>query len=247
MNEERQDLTGSDPLEARETAADRSMVENFRDVIVDPEATFEDVAERPKWVAPLIVLVVATLIVSWFMMPMWSQMQQAQLAGQGMSPEQIEQSRQMMETFKWVGLAMAPIMSAVIMAIWAFLFWGWGTIAGARNARYGVAFAAVVYSGLIYLIQSVAQAIVVVAKGGEQVAAEGGPPTFGVTLFLDRGDMSGLMWGMLSNINFFSIWYAVVIAIAGQQALKMSKGASWGFAVVVWVISGIFLMFQPGG
>lgn len=247
MSEQDRDFAGSDPVQTRETGSGRSMAENFRDVIVDPEATFEDVAERPKWVMPLVVLAVATLVVSFFMLPMWTEMQQAQLAGQDMTAEQMEQSRQMMETFKWVGLVMAPIMTAVIMAIWAFLFWGWGTMAGAKNARYGVAFAAVVYAGLIYLLQSVAQAVVVVAKGAEQVAAEGGPPTFGVTLFLDRGDLSGLVWGLLSNINFFSIWYAVVIAIAGQHALKMGKGASWGFAVVVWVISGIFLAFQPGG
>ena len=247
MNEQDRRFETPEPAPAPGSGSERSMTQNFADVIVDPEATFEDVAERPRWLVPLIVLAVATLIVSYFMMPMWAEMQEAQLAGQEMTSEQVEQSRQMMETFKWVGLAMAPIMSAVIMAIWAFLFWGWGTIAGAKNARYPVAFTAIVYAGIIYLLQSVAQAVVVVVKGAEQVAAEGGPPTFGVTLFLERGDMSGLMWGLLSNVNFFSIWYAVVIAIAGQHALKMSKGASWGFAVVVWVISGIFLAFQPAG
>lgn len=247
MNQQDRDFTGPDPVQAREGQSERSMAENFRDVVVDPVATFEAVAERPNWVKPLIVLVVATLIVSYFMMPIWSEMQQAQLAGQDMTPEQIEQSQRMMETFKWVGLAMAPVITAVIMAIWAFLFWGWGTMAGARNARYAVAFAAVVYAGLIYLFQGIAQAIVVVLKGAETVAAEGGPPTFGLTLFIDRGEMSGLAWGLLSNVNFFSIWYAVVIAIAGQHALKMGKGASWGFAAVVWVVSGIFLAIQPGG
>lgn len=247
MSEEDRDLTGPDPVQAADAGTGRSMAENFRDVIVEPAATFEDVAQRPKWLVPLIVLAVATLIVSYFMMPMWSEMQAAQLAKQDLSAEQLEQQRQMMQTFKWVGLAMAPIMTAVIMAIWAFLFWGWGTIAGAKNARYPVALAAVVYAGIIYLLQSIAQAIVVIVKGGETVAAEGGAPTFGLTLFVPRGEMSGFLWGMLSNVNFFSIWYAVVIAVAGQHALKMGKGASWGFAVVVWVVSGIFLMFQPGG
>ncbi|MBW3661271.1 MAG: YIP1 family protein, partial [Gemmatimonadetes bacterium] len=193
MNEQDRDPMGPDSVQAREARAERSMAENFRDVVVDPEATFGDVAERPRWLVPLIVLAVATLIVSYFMMPVWSEMQQAELARQEMSAEQVEQSQRMMELFQWVGLAMVPIITAVIMAIWAFLFWGWGTIAGARNARFGVAFSAIVYAGLIYLFQAIAQAIVVVAKGAERVAAEGGPPTFGVTLFLERGEMSGLL------------------------------------------------------
>lgn len=247
MNEQDRDFADPDPVQVREAGSDRSMAENFRDVVVDPAAAFEDVAERPRWLMPLIVLAVATLVVSYFMMPVWSEMQQAELARQEMSAEQVEQSQRMMEVFKWVGLGMVPVITAVIMAIWAFLFWGWGTMAGARNARFDVALSAVVYAGLIYLFQAIAQAIVVAAKGAERVAAEGGPPTFGVTLFLERGEMSGLLWGFLANVNFFSIWYAVVIGIAGQHALKMGKGASWGFAVVVWVISGIFLAFQPGG
>lgn len=246
MNEQDREPTGPDSVQVGD-ASERSMAENFRDVVLDPEVTFEDVAERPKWLMPLIVLAVVTLIVSYFMMPLWAEMQAEALAEQDLSAEQLEQQRQMMETFKWVGLAMAPIMTALISLLWGFLFWGWGTIAGAKNSRFAVALTAVVYAGLIYIFQSIAQAIVVVAKGAETVAAEGGPPTFGLTLLIERGEMSGLVWAFLSNVNFFSIWYAVVIAIAGQHALKMSKGASWGFAIAGWVLAGLLMTLQPAG
>jgi hypothetical protein len=27
----------------------------------------------------------------------------------------------------------------------------------------------------------------------------------------------------------------------------MSKGAAWGFAVAMWLVTGLFLAFSPGG
>jgi hypothetical protein len=136
---------------------------------------------------------------------------------------------------------------AVFSAIFALLFWGWAAISGAREPTYKVAYTAMIYTGVIQILQAIAQAIVVALKGPEQVAREGGPPTFGLALFMERGDMPGLLWGLLANINFFAIWGAIVLAIAGVHALRMSKGAAWGFAVAMWLITGLFLAFSPGG
>lgn len=59
--------------------------------------------------------------------------------------------------------------------------------------------------------------------------------------------MPALLWGFLANINFFSIWGAIVLAIAGVHAMRMGKGAAWGFAIFLWLIGGLFLAFSPGG
>ncbi len=40
----------------------RSVAKNFGDVILEPSATFEDVAERPRWLVPLIVIAVAKIV-----------------------------------------------------------------------------------------------------------------------------------------------------------------------------------------
>ncbi|MGH7566864.1 MAG: YIP1 family protein [Gemmatimonadota bacterium] len=221
----------------------RSTWENMRDVVLAPSATFEDVRERPRWLVPLLVIMAATLITSYFMMPLYSEMQRAAMMARDMPAEQREQALQGMETFKWIGLAFGPIMVAVFSALFALLFWGWAAISGAREPQYKVAFTAMVYSGFIQILQAIAQAVVVAVKGAEQVAREGGPPTFGLALFLERGDMPGLLWGFLSNINFFSIWGTIVLAIAGVVALRMSKGAAYGFAIVIWLIMGLFLSF----
>lgn len=224
-------------------ATGRSIWENMRDVVLAPSATFEDVRERPRWLAPLLVMMAATLITSYFMMPLYEEIQRAAMMARDMPAEQREQALQGMETFKWIGLAIGPIMVAVFSALFALLFWGWAAISGAREPQYKVAFTAMIYTGVIQILQAIAQAIVVAVKGAEQVAREGGPPTFGLALFLERGDMPGLLWGFLSNINFFSIWGTIVLAIAGVVALRMSKGAAYGFAIVMWLVMGLFLSF----
>lgn len=242
-------------MEEHERAADdvamapppgRSTWENIRDVVLAPSATFEDVRARPRWLVPLLVIMAATLITSWLMLPLYSELQRIGIMARDMPAEQREQALQSIERFKYVGLAFGPIMVAIFSALFALLFWGWAAISGAREPTYKVAFTAMIYSGFIQILQAIAQAIVVALKGAEQVAREGGPPTFGLALFMERGDLPRLLWGLLANINFFSIWGTIVLAIAGVHALRMSKGAAWGFAIAMWLITGLFLAFSPG-
>ena len=225
----------------------RSVWENMRDVVLAPSATFEDVRARPRWLTPLLVIMALTIVTSFFMMDLYMEMQRAGVMARDMTAEQREQALQAMENFRYVGLVFGPIMVAVFSAIFALLFWGWAAISGAREPTYKVAFTALIYTGVIQILQAIAQAIVVNLKGAEQVAREGGPPTFGLALFMERGDMPRLLWGLLANINFFAIWGAIVLAIAGVHALRMSKGAAWGFAIAMWLITGLFLAFSPGG
>ncbi|HYO47114.1 MAG TPA: YIP1 family protein [Gemmatimonadota bacterium] len=212
-------------------------------MVLVPSATFDEVRERPRWLVPMLVIMAATLITSYFMMPLYSEMQRAAMMARDMSAEQREQALKGMEMFKWIGLAIGPIMVGIFSALFGLFFWGWAAITGAREPQYKVAFTAMVYTGVIQILQAIAQAIVVAVKGAEQVAREGGPPTFGLALFLERGDMPGLLWDFLSNINFFSIWGTIVLAIAGIHALRMSKGTAYGFAIVMWLIMGLFLSF----
>lgn len=220
---------------------------NLRDVFLEPSSTFDDVAEHPKWLVPLLVLLAITTVITFFQMPLWSEMQELALARQDMTPEQREQAMSGMAVFKWVGLAIAPIATAILTAIFGFLFYGWGAVTGARNARFSVAFTALIYTGFIMMIQSAAQSVVVAVKGAETVAREGGPPFFGLSLFVERGDMPAILWGFIQNLNFFSIWYTAVLAIAGVHAIRMGKGSAWSFALAMWVIGGLLMALQGMG
>lgn len=225
-------------------AGGRSVWQNLIDVVFAPGATFDDVREHPRWLMPLLIVVAITVVVSFLMMPMTIELQRAQMAERGMTPEQIENALGMVRFFSVIG---APVAVVVFTALFALLFWGWAAISGAHQASYKIAFTAMVYSGVIQILQAIAQTVVVYIKGPEQVALEGGPPTFGLALFLERGDMPGLLWGLVASVNFFAIWSLIVMAIAGIHAMRMSKGAAYAFAIVTWLIGAVFLSLQPGG
>lgn len=222
------------------SAGGRSVVRNLIDVVFAPSATFEDTREHPRWLVPLLIVMALTVVVSFLLMPMTVEVQRTQMAARDMTAEQIENALGMVRIFS-VGIA--PIAVVVFTALFALLFWGWASISGAREPNYKVAFTAMIYSGVIQILQAFAQAIVVFTKGAEQVAREGGPPTFGLALFMERGDMPGLLWGLLSAVNFFAIWSLIVTAIAGIHALRMSKGAAYSFAIFTWLIGAFFLSF----
>jgi len=228
----------------RSDTGGRSVWQNLVDVIFAPGSTFDDVREHPRWLVPLLVITALTLVVSFLLMPLTLEVQRIAMADRGMTPEQVEGALGMVRIFGVIG---APLAVVVFTALFALVFWGWAAISGAHQASYKVAFTAMIYTGVIQILQAVAQWIVVFVKGAEQVAREGGPPTFGLALFLERGDMPALLWGFLANVNFFSIWGAVVTAIAGIHAMRMSKGAAYAFAIVMWLITALFLVLQPGG
>ena len=225
-------------------AAPRSMWTNFKDVILEPSATYEEVGRRPKWVGPLVVIMVATLVTSFLLMPLWVELQRVGVMRQDMPAERREQAMQMMETFKWVGLALSPIMAGIVTAVFGLLFWAWGAISGGKNATFKIAFASLLYAGIILVLQSIAQWVVMLVKGAEQVALEGGMPTFGLALFVERGDMNRFLWGLIQSVNFFSIWHAVIIATAGMYALRMTKGSATAFAVAMWLMGTAMFAFQ---
>lgn len=208
---------------------------------------FEAVAERPRWVAPLLILTAILLAMTFFNLPMVEELQRiAIMDDQRLSDAQREQALGQLATWKWVGVAAAPIVFGVVTAFMGLLLWGWSVIAGAKNAEYPIAFTALVYASAVTVFQVVLQALVIAIKGAETVALEGGPPLFGLSLFVDRGDMPALLWGQLANINFFSIWYSVLVALAAIHALKASRGAAYALGAAVFVISGFLTAVGPG-
>jgi hypothetical protein len=226
-------------------AAERSVLKNFSDAIFAPSETFEDVGRHPRILVPLLLLLAAVTIVAWFHMPVWSELQALTIAGDpDLSPEQRAAAIARMESFMWIGLAITPIGFGVVLALSALLFWGWAAISGAGNADYKVAYSALIYASVVIVLQMVLQAVVIGIKGAEQVAREGGPPLFGLSLFLDRDDFPRLVWGLLASLNFFSVWYAVLAVIAGVHALRMSRGSAIAVAVAMFLVGAVLLSFQ---
>lgn len=222
---------------------DRSVGRNFVDVVTEPSATFEDVAERPKWLVPLIVIVVATVALSYVLGPVQMEIQKLQVM-ERFSGEQLEAALAQIERWGPYAPAITVVATPVFLAIFAFLFWGFGLVSGAKNATYGVAFTSMVYLGTIQVLMQLAQLVVVGIKGAETVAREGGLPLFGLSLFVERGDLPLLAWTFVVGLNFFSIWYAIVMGIAGVHALKMGRGAAATFAVILWFLGSLLLAMQ---
>lgn len=228
-------------------AAERSIWRNFSDVIFAPRETFEDVGRRPRVLVPLLLLLAAITIVAWFHMPVWSELQEIKFTTDAdMSPEQREAAIAGMRKFMWLGLLITPIGFALVLAVSALIFWGWAAVSGAKNADYKVAYSALTYASVVIVLQMILQAVVIWIKGVEQVAREGGPPLFGLSLFLDRDELPRLLWGLLASVNFFSIWYTVLAVIAGIYALRMSRGSAIAVAVVMFLVGAVLLSFQGG-
>ena len=224
----------------------RSVWRNLVDVVHAPRATFDDVREHARWAAPLTAVLVATAIVSYVMLPSLIQLQRLQVFDRIPLEKQAEALKQVEAFAGLPGLVLSVITTPVIMLLVTVLLWGFALVTGRQDARFSTAFTAIVYANVVYVLQALVQAAIIVVRGAEQVAADGGPPLFGLSLVVERAAVSPLAWGVLGNVNVFSIWHAFVLAIAGMHAMRMAREPAIAFAAVLWVVGGLVFGLQQG-
>ncbi|MGH9399450.1 MAG: YIP1 family protein, partial [Thermoanaerobaculia bacterium] len=107
-------------------------------VIVSPEETFASIARRPTWLAPMLLWVALSMVVSFFLLPKidWDRMIRAQIEKSGRTvPEErlqtmIEQRKKFGGAFSYGIGVVSPIVVGLVVAvvIWgSFKAFGWDT------------------------------------------------------------------------------------------------------------------------
>src|SRR5574341_1273278 len=97
----------------------KSPIERMIGVFVSPEATMQDIAARPSWILPLIIIMVVSGLSGFFLKDAILQTQLEAMEQRNMSAEQIEQARSTMEkvmpyTAPPMPLIFTPVMYLII-------------------------------------------------------------------------------------------------------------------------------------
>jgi hypothetical protein len=215
---------------------------NFRDLVLRPTVTFRDVSGRPRWLAPLAAVTLASVIVSLLGWPTMAEIVRQTMPelGPGAPPG--------MEALT-LGTALAaaifgPVVGTpVATLIYAVLLWGWARLVGAAGARLEAAVAALAYAALIGVFSSAADVITLMLSPGsiEPVSVRAIQPLSLAALF-EAGAIAPPFHAALAHVNAFSLWWAGLLAVAGVHAVGMPRGPAIGFAVLAWVATGLLLV-----
>lgn len=221
-------------------------------VFFEPAKTFADVAERPGFWVPLILILVFSLgyMVLFGQHVGWERMirHQTEMSSRSaqMSPEQREQGIQM-------GLKFAPVFAYVGVLvgvplgtlIWAAVLLG--IVKGMMSAqvRLKQVFAIICYAGMPGLVMVVLAIAVMFLKPPDDFNLQN-PLVFNPGAFMDPTSASKFLYSLASSLDLFRLWQLVLIGIglkaAGGKTLSMGGAMTAVFLPwAIWILGAAAL------
>jgi len=219
-------------------------VSRLTGVFFEPAKTFTDVAARPAFWVPLILMMLGALAyitlfgqhVGWERM-MRHQQETSSRAAQ-MSPEQREQQLQMMTKFAPIGGYGAVLVGVPVgTLVWAAVLLG--IVKGLMSApvRLKQVYAILCYAAMPGLIFTVLAIVVMFMKPPDDFNMQN-PLMFNPGAFMDPTTTSKFVHSLASSLDLFRIWTLVLIGIGLKAAggKQLSIGGAMTAVFVPWII-----------
>jgi hypothetical protein len=213
-------------------------------VFFDPKKTFEDIAKRPSWIVPLVLIIIGALAVVFTMSQQlgWERIvrhnMEASSRAQQMTPEQRQQQLE-------VGTKVAPFFaySAVVIApVLMFLasagaLWLMASVILSAGIRFKQVFAVVCYASLTGLISAVFTIVVLHLKNPDEYNVQN-PLAFNPAAFMDQSTSSKFLYSLATSLDLFSFWTILLMAVGLKAAAgkKLSFGSAVFAVVLPWAV-----------
>ena len=211
-------------------------------VFFDPKKTFEDIAKRPTWIVPVVLIMIFALAVSMTMGQRigWERIvrhgMEASSRAQQMTPEQREQGVAMgvkiASIMGYVGIIFVPviyvIMAGVLLGVASGIF--------SAGVRFKQVFAVVCYASLTGVIQSILTIVVICLKNPDEFNSQN-PLAFNPAAFMDP-DKNKFLYSLATSLDLFSFWTILLMAVGLKAAAgkKLSFGGALFAVVLPWAV-----------
>jgi hypothetical protein len=198
-----------------------------------PDKVFEGMKEKPRWLIPLIISVIFTLIVTAIILPKFVLPEQAaKLASNPDIPadrmEEI-QARMSGPIPLIAGLVSNLVAVPVGLLLIGLIFWGIFSMSG-HKAGFKQMFTAAVYGSLIGIPGAIIKVPLMFIKETAKVSTSLG-------LILPAEMEEGFLVRLLNHIDLFTIWTLVVMAIGFSVFSGAPRKKSY------WIVFGCWAVF----
>ena len=237
------DTTPSAPISVPEARAPINHFGRIFGVFFSPKKTFAQVAERPSWLVPLLIMAVLGTVVSVMLStkmnwgdyirhkaeenPRFAQLSEER-KDQALAPQIKFWSK-----FSYcVGAVGVPIASL----FYALIYWASFNLFSGAGLRYGTAFAITVHGFVCTIIQSILAMIILALKSYGDVDPESIVAT-NVKAFLSESSPKWLQ-AFGSSLDLFWIWFMVLAAIGFTAAnpKKIKPGTAYSVVFGLWAV-----------
>ncbi len=220
-----------------------SEIARISGVFFEPKKAFTDIAARPRWIVPLLLVILCGFGVSMIysqkgLMRIAAEQQMAknpQIAQ--LPPDQREAA---IDRGMKIGAIIAyciPILIPVVFLIISLVLWG--ITAGILSApvRFGQVFAVVCYAQLPGVLKAILTGAVAYMKSPADFNVQN-PLLFNPGAFMDPQTSSKFLYAIASWFDLFTIWIILLIAVGLKAAAgkKLSFGGALFAVVLPWAL-----------
>jgi len=212
-------------------------------VFFSPKATFEDIAKKPGWVAPILLTTVLSIIsvVALNQRMNWrdyiiQQMDKNPRAAQ-LSADQKQQQADMATKFT-VGIVytsgfLVPICFALIVGL---VMWGAYNLLAGAGARFSQAFSIAAHASLVGIVSTPLFLLVLFLKPPGTIDPEN-PLATNLAALLSE-DAAKWLVTLCKSFDVFTFWTLILIAIgfAAVNPKKLKGAKSFTIAFTVWAV-----------
>jgi hypothetical protein len=207
-------------------------------VFFSPVRTFESIARRPTWIAPLVLVTAMSLGLTAAILQKidYDQVirQAMQKRGQTIPEDQmasiIERQKKIGGIFGWVIGAAGPAIACLIVAvvIWgAFKAFGW-------DARFSQGFGVTAHAFLPGILKSGLLLFLVSRQETVNPQALGDMLSSNLGFLVDT--KAAALHSVLQSIDVFSFWTLALLVIGFAASARVSRKAAAGVIVVIWML-----------
>ncbi|HEX9984629.1 MAG TPA: Yip1 family protein [Thermoanaerobaculia bacterium] len=213
-------------------------------VLFSPIETLADIARRPNILAPLLLIVIVTIVTTAIIVPkmdfetMLRETFQKQSQGK-MSEADVDRNVTFAAGFAKVMAWASPIIGIGVLAIIAAIFLGLFRAFGGEG-NFKQYFSVTLYTWVPQIIKSLAMVTIILARG-EPV----NPETMPTILMSHPGalvDMkeNAIAFALLSSIELFNIWTIVLMVIGFAFVSGLSRTKAAVIVVSLYVVTVLF-------
>jgi len=229
-----------------------SEVSRLSGVFFEPGKTFADIAERPRWIVPLIIgilfsagyLYAFSSHVGWE--PYLHRIMDNNAQVQRLPPEQQQRAFDMQSRIIPIASMVTVVVGApVILLLWAAIALGIAKGLLGAPIRFKQAFASLCYAGLPRVIYAVLATIVMfLTKDPESFDVRNGFFS-NPGAFMDPLTSSKFLYTLASALDVFTIWVMLLAAMGLKAAggKRISFGGAFFAVALPWAV----LVFINGG
>ena len=218
--------------------------------IVNPRPTFEDIARKPSWLLPLLLLIILSLAITYIFGQRvgWRGFMEKQLAqssrAQQLTPEQREHALEtQVKVAPILGYVFGVIGFPIIALVVAAIFMGIFNATSSAALDFKTSFGVVTHSYMPFVIASLLGILILYLKPPDQIDLQNLVASNAGTFL--SSDAPKWLLALCTSLDIFTFWVLGLMAFAysAVRPKKIKFGSALTWIVGIWVV---FVLIKVG-